>query len=114
MRRRQWRVESIDGGELVATPLGDMGAAPQRFLAELESLERRKPSPPHLKELDLGMNMKIGKVIRFMEIRHVWKKENDFSDWLVTEDGAALLAEELGLEIENLTRESRPGDAIKR
>lgn len=51
MRRRQWRVESIDGGELVATPLDDMGAAPQRFLAELESLELYEPAPPSLKEL---------------------------------------------------------------
>jgi hypothetical protein len=31
--------------------------------------------------------MKIGKKIRFNEIRKVWKKENDFSDWLVTEEG---------------------------
>lgn len=51
MRRRQWRVESIDGGELVATPLDDMGAAPQRFIAELESLELYEPTPPSLKEL---------------------------------------------------------------
>lgn len=51
MRRRQWRVESIDGGELVATPLDDMGAAPQRFLAELESLELYEPAPPTLREL---------------------------------------------------------------
>ena len=54
--------------------------------------------------------MKIGKKIRFNEIRKVWKKENDFSDWLVTEEGVSLLAEELGIELENLTRESRPGD----
>ncbi len=51
MRRRQWRVESIDGGELVATPLDDMGAAPQRFLAELETLELYEPKPPSLQEL---------------------------------------------------------------
>jgi hypothetical protein len=54
--------------------------------------------------------MNIGKKVRFEEIRKVWKKENDFSDWLVTEDGVALLADELGIEIENLTRECRPGD----
>lgn len=36
--------------------------------------------------------------------------ETDFSDWLVSEDGITLLAEELGIEIENLVRESRPGD----
>lgn len=51
MRRRTWRVESVDGGELVATPLDDMGAAPQRFLAELESLEIYEPKAPSLKEL---------------------------------------------------------------
>lgn len=56
------------------------------------------------------MSMKIGKKVRVPDVRQVWKKENDFSDWLVTEDGVALLAEELGVEIENLTRESRPGD----
>lgn len=51
MRRRQWRVESIDGGELVATPLDDMGAAPQRFIAELESFKLYQPVPPSLREL---------------------------------------------------------------
>lgn len=51
MRRRQWRVESNEGGELVATPLDDMGASPQRFLAELESVELYEPSAPSLREL---------------------------------------------------------------
>lgn len=51
MRRRQWRVESIDGGELVATPLDDMGAGSQRFIAELESLELYEPKPPSLQDL---------------------------------------------------------------
>ncbi len=54
--------------------------------------------------------MKIGKKIRFNEICKVWKRENDFSDWLVTEEGVSPLAEELGIELENLTREFRPDD----
>lgn len=54
--------------------------------------------------------MLIGKRERVEDVRSVWRREPDFSDWLVTEDGASLLAEELGLEIENLHRESRPGD----
>lgn len=51
MRRRQWRVESIDGGELVATPLDEMGGAPQRFLVALESFEPYELPPPSLNEL---------------------------------------------------------------
>lgn len=51
MRRRQWRVESVDGGELVATPLDDMGATPQRFLADLENLALYEPAPPSLRQL---------------------------------------------------------------
>jgi hypothetical protein len=53
--------------------------------------------------------MLIGKRRRVQDIRLVWKQENDFSDWLVTEDGISLLAEELGLELENLVRESSTG-----
>ncbi len=54
--------------------------------------------------------LQIGKRERVQDVRSVWRRENDFSDWLITEDGIALLSEELGIEIENLTRESRPGD----
>jgi len=54
--------------------------------------------------------MQIGKRERVQDVRLVWKKENDFSNWLVTDDGINLLADELGIEIENLRRESRPGD----
>ena len=56
------------------------------------------------------VEMLIGKRERVQDVRQVWKRETDFSDWLVTEEGVTLLAEELGIEIENLTRESRPGD----
>lgn len=54
--------------------------------------------------------MKIGKKERVADVRQVWKKETDFSDWLATPDGTALLAEELEIEVDNLTRESKPGD----
>ena len=54
--------------------------------------------------------MQIGKKTRVQDIRSVWKIENDFSDWLVTEDGMSLLSEELGIEVENLRREVRAGD----
>lgn len=52
----------------------------------------------------------VAKIERTQDIHWVWKRETDFSDWLVTEDGVAFLAEELGIEIEDLRRESRPGD----
>jgi hypothetical protein len=54
--------------------------------------------------------VKIKKIVRLEEIRKAWKKENDFSEWLVTEDEVSLLAEERGIKVENLTRESRPAD----
>jgi hypothetical protein len=52
----------------------------------------------------------IGKRERVQDLKKVWPRETDFSDWLAEKDGVAFLAEELGLEVENLTRESRPGD----
>lgn len=54
--------------------------------------------------------MLIGKRERVQDIRLVWQRETDFSDWLVTPDGINFLSEELGIEIENLVRESRAGD----
>lgn len=54
--------------------------------------------------------MLIGRRERFQNIRQVWQREIDFSDWLVTEDGMSFLSEELEIELENLTRESRPGN----
>jgi hypothetical protein len=36
--------------------------------------------------------MKIGRKTRILDIKSVWKKEHDFSDWLTTDDGIALLA----------------------
>lgn len=40
----------------------------------------------------------------------LWKSEGDFSDWLVTEEGLEFLVSEIGIQIENARRESRPGD----
>ncbi len=42
-------------------------------------------------------------------LTEVWGRESLFSDWLVSDDGLAFLAEELGLVIANPRRESRPG-----
>lgn len=54
--------------------------------------------------------MLVGRRERVQDVRQIWRKENDFSDWLITEDGVTFLAEELGIELENLVRESHPGD----
>jgi hypothetical protein len=56
------------------------------------------------------MTMELGRRERVADVRTVWGKEADFSDWLVTADGIALLAQDLGVEIEEPSRESRPGD----
>jgi hypothetical protein len=47
---------------------------------------------------------------RIANLREIWPKETDFSDWLVTEDGLALIAEDIGIEVEDPRRESCPGD----
>ncbi len=52
----------------------------------------------------------IGKRERVADLREIWPKETDFSDWLVTEDGLTLIAEDIGIEVEDPQRESRPGD----
>lgn len=54
--------------------------------------------------------MNIGRRQRVENLRAIWPKETDFSDWLATEDGLALLAEDIGIEIEEPKRECRPGD----
>lgn len=54
--------------------------------------------------------MQIDKRTRVQNIREVWPKETDFSEWLMTDDGIEFLAQEIGIEIENPRRESRPGD----
>lgn len=54
--------------------------------------------------------MNIGKRERIANIRDLWKKETDFSDWLITEEGIELLSQDLGVQIEGPTRECRTGD----
>jgi hypothetical protein len=39
-----------------------------------------------------------------------WRRENDFSDWLVTETDLSFFAAELGIERENPRRECTPRD----
>lgn len=53
--------------------------------------------------------MEIGKRQR-VDIRNIWRKETEFSNWLVSDDGIELIAQDLGVQIENPRRESRPGD----
>lgn len=54
--------------------------------------------------------MNIGKRQRVENLREIWGKETDFSDWLARKDGLALIAEDIGIEIEEPHRECRPGD----
>ena len=56
--------------------------------------------------------MQIGKKIRVHQVKSVWTNETDFSDWLITPDGISLIAEELGIEVENLRREVRGRDFL--
>ncbi len=53
---------------------------------------------------------KIGKRIPVTNLRDIWPKEPDFSDWLITEDGLALIAEDIGVEVEDPLREHGLGD----
>ncbi len=53
--------------------------------------------------------MKLGKIER-IDVREIWKKEEDFNIWIVN-DGLKLLMEELGIEdFEVYQREMRAGD----
>jgi Domain of unknown function (DUF4268) len=56
------------------------------------------------------MALNIARRQQITNLREIWPKESDLSDWLVTEDGLALIAEDIGVEIEDPRRESRPGD----
>ena len=49
----------------------------------------------------------IGKRTTVENIRTVWAKEADFSDWLATTEGMELLSQDLDLQIENPKREQR-------
>lgn len=54
--------------------------------------------------------MNIGKLVRFTDLRSIWPTEPSLSDWLVSEEGLARIADDLGIQIEDPIRESRPGD----
>lgn len=54
--------------------------------------------------------MNIAKRQRVENLRTIWPKETEFSDWLVSESGLELIAEDVGIEIEEPQRECRPGD----
>lgn len=56
------------------------------------------------------MGIEIARRDRVANLREVWPKETDFSDWLITEDGLALIAEDVGIEVEEPRRECAPGD----
>lgn len=53
--------------------------------------------------------MRIVRRTQIENLKDVWPLETDFSNWLVTDDGLSFLAEDLGIEIEDARRESRPG-----
>lgn len=54
--------------------------------------------------------LKIGKRIPVTDLRTIWPKENDLSDWLVTDEGLSLIAEDIGVQVEEPQRECHPGD----
>lgn len=56
------------------------------------------------------MRIQVAKRARITDLRGIWPKETDFSDWLVTEDGLALIAEDIGVEVDDPQREHAPGD----
>ena len=49
----------------------------------------------------------IGKQTILPSIKEIWPKEPEFSDWLSSEPGVELLAQDLGIEIENARREAK-------
>ncbi len=58
----------------------------------------------------IGKMVSIGRRLPVQDIRTVWPKETEFSDWLVTADGLALLAQDLEIIIENPRREVKGVD----
>ncbi len=53
--------------------------------------------------------MKIGKR-KLVSAKSVWEKELKFSNWLASEPGLELIAQDLGILIENAKLESKPGN----
>jgi len=54
--------------------------------------------------------MQIGKRTQITDLRLIWPTEPKFSDWLASDEGLALIAEDIGIAVEDARRESRPGD----
>jgi len=48
----------------------------------------------------------VGKRVQ-VDVRSIWPKEADFSDWLIRQDGLELLANDLEIQIENPVREAK-------
>lgn len=53
--------------------------------------------------------MQIARKARVADLRVLWLREEQFSEWLTGEDGRAMLAQDLGLRAEGLRTESCPG-----
>jgi len=49
----------------------------------------------------------IGKRVPIENIRTIWEKESNFSDWLATPEGLELIAQDLEIQIENPIREGK-------
>ena len=60
-----------------------------------------KDSKPQLTKLALSKRSQV------QNIRSLWQQEIQFSDWLTTQDGIDLLAQDLEIEIENPRREGK-------
>jgi hypothetical protein len=45
-----------------------------------------------------------------VSLRDIWPRESDFSDWLISEDGLEIIADDIGLEMEDPRREQGLGD----
>lgn len=55
----------------------------------------------------LPTKLQISKRSQVENIKSLWQQETHFSDWLTTQEGINLLAQDLELQIENPSRESR-------
>lgn len=54
--------------------------------------------------------MKLGKLEKIKDLRSVWKHEaNDFTRWLAEEENLKTLGDEIGIDIELLSREAKTG-----
>ena len=51
--------------------------------------------------------MTIGKRIPVENLRTLWSKEPEFSDWLVSAEGIELLDQDMEIQIENPKREEK-------